>query len=264
MHVAMPLVAVALASLATTTGFRSDEAVDLALLLAVDVSSSMSLHEQRAQRDGYISAFRHPEVQRAIGSGGRGKIAVAYLEWAGPGYQRLIVPWTVLKDSADAARFAGALSEEPLVAEAGTSISHGLAAAGALFGAAGRSDKAVVDISGDGPNNAGPDVEPVRDRLVADGVTINGLAIALPRDGSADRADGFGTGYLTSYYERCVIGGPGAFVIDVESIDDFEVAIRRKLVLEIAGPPGTVVPTTDRTSARPAFDCATIGSRPGR
>ena len=98
-------------------------------------------------------------------------------------------------------------------------------------------DRAVIDISGDGPNNAGMAVAPVRDALVEGGITINGLAIALPRDGTPDTADSFGPGFIEAYYEECVIGGPGAFVIAVDHAAKFADAIREKLVLEIAGRP---------------------------
>lgn len=263
--VASPLVGL-VALCATLVVFEAHATeVDLALVLAVDVSSSMNEIEQRAQRDGYVSAFRHPELLRSIESGPRGRIAVAYVEWAGPGYQHVLIPWTVLDGPDAVALFAGALAAWPLVTEAGTSISDGLAFAGSLF-ATGvvPSDRQIIDVSGDGPNNAGPPVTPVRDWLVGLGVTVNGLAISLPRDDEPDAADVFGEHYVEAYYEACVIGGPGAFVIAVHDAAQFEVAIRRKLVLEIAGLPARLMHAAYRPSSAQAIDCATVGERPGR
>jgi hypothetical protein len=246
------------------TGSRAAE-VDLALILAVDVSSSMNEHELRTQRDGYVSAFRDPQVLLSIESGARGRIAVTYLEWAGPTYQNVLIPWTVIDEPADAARFAAALAAMPLVAEAGTSISGGLSAAGRLLATSGiRSDRGVVDVSGDGPNNVGPPVTPIRDDLVDDGVTINGLAITLAPSNEPDRADGFGNGYLETYYANCVIGGPDAFVLEVHGIAGFEAAIRRKLIREIAGLPARLVPASSHPQSHPVVDCLSVGQAPGR
>nr|WP_280138920.1 DUF1194 domain-containing protein [Bauldia litoralis] len=239
--------------------------VDLALILAVDVSSSMSEYERLTQRDGYVSAFLHPDILWSIESGARGRIAVTYLEWAGPNYQHVLIPWTVIDEPGDAARFAGALAATPLAAEAGTSISSALAASGNLFATSSlKSDRWVVDVSGDGPNNVGPPVAPVRDWLVNNGVTINGLAITLPRRSEADVAESFGEGYLETYYEDCVIGGPDAFVIGVHDIAWFEVAIRRKLVREIAGLPARLMTASYRPRSHPVVDCFAVGQAPGR
>ena len=234
-------------------------AVDLELILAVDVSPSMSQAEQRIQRDGYVSAFRHSDVTRAIASGARGRIAVAYVEWAGPKYQRVVLPWTIIGSHDDAKRFADALAAQPMVREAGTSISGGLQAAQDLFArnwAIG--ERRVIDVSGNGPNNAGPPVAPVRDELIASGITINGLPVSLPH-GTSDSFETFSEGYLNSYYEHCVIGGPDAFVIEVDDLTLFAVAIRRKLVREIASVP----PRPKLASYAPArlanFDCLTTG-----
>jgi hypothetical protein len=234
-------------------------AVDLELILAVDVSPSMSQAEQRIQRDGYVSAFRHSDVTRAIASGARGRIAVAYIEWAGPKHRRVVLPWTIIGSHDDAKRFADALEAQPMVREAGTSISGGLQAAQDLFArnwAIG--ERRVIDVSGNGPNNAGPPVAPVRDELIASGITINGLPVSLPH-GTSDSFETFSEGYLNSYYEHCVIGGPDAFVIEVDDLTLFAVAIRRKLVREIASVP----PRPKLASYAPArlanFDCLTTG-----
>jgi hypothetical protein len=200
--------------------------VDLQLVLAVDVSHSMDGEEHRIQRDGYVAAFRHPDIVRAIESGPLGRIAVAYFEWAGPRHQSVAVPWTVLAGREDANAFADALAAQPIMPEAGTSISAALQFAERIFAVGGATGlRRAVDVSGDGPNNAGPPLAPMRDRLVGAGITINGLpiAVAAPR-----RSD------VAAYYERWVVGGPGAFTVAVGEISSLAEAILRKLVREIA------------------------------
>jgi hypothetical protein len=214
--------------------------VDLELVLAVDVSRSMDLDELTLQREGYVSAFRHPQVIEAITGGGFGRIAVAFVEWAGPGYQRVVVPWTIISNAAEADAFAARLAEAPVMRETGTSISGGLFAAVRQFDESpAQSLRRVIDVSGDGPNNMGLPVLPSRDEIISGGVTINGLPIMLK---PIVTFGGFSIPNLDVYYEDCVIGGPGAFVVTVEDSRDFESAIRRKLVLEIAGLPARAMP----------------------
>ncbi|BCH00319.1 hypothetical protein MesoLj131b_23180 [Mesorhizobium sp. 131-2-5] len=236
--------------------------VDLQLILAVDVSPSMSSAEQRVQRDGYVEAFRHADIARAIKSGERGRIAVLYLEWAGPRQQTVVMPWTIVESLDDALMLADRLAALPLTEGRGTSISGALSAANALFAKSGLgSPRRVIDLSGDGPNNAGLPLQLVHDALITDGVTVNGLAISLR---AADTLDSFGPHFIELYYESCVIGGSGAFSITVENTAGFASAIRKKLVNEIAGLPTIVQPATYRSRSRPIVDCDTIGERPGR
>lgn len=207
--------------------------VDLELVLAVDISRSMDYEEQQLQRDGYVEALRHPEVVAAIQSGPVGRIAVTYVEWAGPFHQAMVVPWTTVSSMAEAEAFAAAVGAAPLVRERGTSISQGLDFAASLFASSGASGaRRAIDVSGDGPNNMGLPVVPVRDRIVAEGITINGLPIMIRPSYTVGP---YGIPDLDIYYEDCVIGGPGAFMITVDDMSRFAVAIRRKLVLEIAG-----------------------------
>jgi hypothetical protein len=252
----------------TATGRQDavlDPEVDLALVMAVDVSRSMNDRELRAQRDGYANALRHPDIASSIETGAHGRIAVAYMEWAGPDYQKVIVPWTVLATREDAIAFADVLSAKPPTSGAGTSISGGLAAAAVLFAKGGWiGARRVIDVSGDGPNNAGAPIAPVRDLLLDNGITINGLAMALPGHGHADLTDGFGPGNLEAYYEACVVGGPDAFVISVDDIDQFGEAIRRKLVSEIAALQLPLVWTSFRPPSPWGIDCLAIGPAPGR
>jgi hypothetical protein len=234
--------------------------VDLELVIAVDVSLSMDLDEQRLQREGYVAAFRDPEVHKAIASGAFGRIAVTYLEWAGPPSQQVVLPWTVI-DGPEAARaVAGRLENTPISRARMTSISGALDFSGGLFAASGvRSVRRVVDISGDGPNNAGRPVTAARDELLARGVVINGLPIMLKlASGYFDLAD------LDRYYTDCVIGGAGSFMIPIKDRREFLTATRRKLLLEISAmePPVRVI-RVQGEPMRDASDCF-IGERQWR
>jgi hypothetical protein len=219
-----------------------DVPVDIELVLAVDVSRSMDAREQQVQREGYIEAIRHPEVIAAIKSGLRGRIAVTYFEWAGPSSQQIVVPWTMIDDEASANAFARRIEPGLVLGRFGTSISSSLNFASGLFEGNGyESERRVIDVSGDGPNNIGPPVEPARDRAVAGGITINGLPIMLPRSA----VDPYGIDDLNAYYRDCVVGGVGAFTLTVTAEDQFETAIRRKLIQEIAEKPAHVILTAD-------------------
>ena len=226
--------------------------VDLALVLAVDVSRSMDTEEQQLQRQGYVSAFRSNEVIQAIMDGARGRIAVTYFEWASPSFQSVLVPWTVIGGRADAEAFAARLAAVPFERESGTSISGGLDfAEGLLTQAQMHADRRAIDVSGDGPNNAGDPVVPTRDAIINGGVTINGLPIML----RTSEGGPFRLANLDDYYRTCVIGGPGAFMVTINSLADFEVATRRKLVLEISGMPPRVMPAADVGAAPQPVDC---------
>jgi hypothetical protein len=235
-------------------------AADLELVIAVDVSLSMDLDEQRLQRDGYVAAFRDPEVHKAIASGPHGRIVVTYMEWAGPPTQQVVIPWTSI-DGADAARaFADRLETIPISRARMTSISAALQFSGRLFETSGyKGIRRVIDVSGDGPNNAGVPVVPVRDELVAQGVVINGLPIMLKlATGFFDLAD------LDRYYADCVIGGTGAFMIPIKEKSEFQTATRRKLLLEIAGHelPARLF-RVQAAPAEPQMDCL-VGERQWR
>jgi len=209
-----------------------DMAVDLELVLAVDVSRSMDAAEQQLQREGYQGALRHGEVIEAIRSGPLGRIALTYIEWSGSDDQRIVVPWTVIEDAESADAFASRIVSAQGFGRFGTSISSSLAFASGLFEGNGYAgDRLVIDVSGDGPNNLGPPVEIARDAVLARGIVINGLPIVLRPGGGMSRFD---IADLDSYYRDCVVGGPGSFTIPVTSTSEFETAIRRKLILEIA------------------------------
>jgi hypothetical protein len=212
-------------------------AVDLVLVLAVDVSRSIDDDEARLQREGYRSAMTDPRVVEAIRSGMMGAIAVAYVEWAGSDYQRLVIPWTRIGSQGDAEAWAGVLAQAPRVALSWTSISGGLDfSMRTLSETPFEGTRRVIDVSGDGVNNSGMPVEAVRDRVVGEGVTINGLPIMndRPTFGRPSPVP------LDQYYRDSVIGGDGAFLIAAEDFESFGNAVRRKLVREIAGLPGPV------------------------
>jgi hypothetical protein len=213
--------------------------VDLELVLAVDVSRSMDQEEQALQKDGYIAALQSPEVISAIRSGFLGRIAVTYVEWAGPRGQEIIAPWTLIDGPEAAAALAGSIATKPVSYLRGTSISGALLFASTLFEGNGfRSNRQVIDVSGDGPNNLGIPVLEARQSVLDRGITINGLPVML----NADYRGGYSIPDLDIYYEDCVIGGPGAFLVTVASLERFEEAVRRKLVLEIAGRRPEIVP----------------------
>jgi len=229
------LAALLVAGLALTADRASaaDVPVDLELVLAVDISGSVDQVEARLQREGYIAALRHPDVIEAIRNGMLGRIALAYVEWAGDHYQRTMLDWTVIEDADGADAFADALAETPLMTAHWTSISGAIDYAAPLFDDNGIEGlRRVIDISGDGYNNRGRPVQRARDEAVGAGITINGLPIVNDRPnpwGSRPPAD------LDRYYEELVIGGPGAFIVVAEDYTAFASAILSKLLLEIAG-----------------------------
>lgn len=202
--------------------------VDLELVLMVDVSRSMTENELEIQRRGYVEALRSDEVWAAISSGYQGKIAVTYVEWAGT--QQVVVPWRLIESRATLLAFADALSVTFNPALRRTSISEAL-----YFGArlleenSFVGDRRVIDISGDGPNNQGRFVDRARDAVVARGIVINGLPL-MTREGMGSQWHLAG---LDRYYEACVIGGLGAFVLPVLDWADFGEAVKRKMVMEI-------------------------------
>ncbi|NQV79852.1 MAG: DUF1194 domain-containing protein [Alphaproteobacteria bacterium] len=209
------------------------QAVDLELVLAVDVSGSIDFEEARLQRQGYMAAFLDPIVLSAIMSGPLGRIAVTYVEWSGAFSRATTIDWMIIDGPAAAEIFVAALESAPLHRGRFTSISGAIEFALPMFDQnTFEGNRRVIDISGDGPNNNGTLVNEARDVAAMAGVTVNGLPIIN------DRLNPFGLPQLEDldiYFEHCVIAGPGAFVVVAEGFDDFGSAIRRKLILEIAG-----------------------------
>ena len=230
--------------------------VDVELVLAVDVSYSMDPEEQALQREGYMAALTSREFLLALKQGMHGRIALTYFEWAGMHHQQIIVPWRLVDGPESADGFAADIGRARYTRASRTSISGALLFAAPLFEGSGyRGVRRVIDVSGDGVNNNGPLVTVTRDEVLAKGITINGLPILLKRP----NASTLDIDQLDIYYEDCVIGGPGAFVVPIRERDQFKEAIRTKLVLEIAGrtPERPVVPVA---AAAPRISC-TIGER---
>lgn len=222
-----------LASAIMAAGAPADEPVDLELVLAVDVSRSIDEAESALQRDGYVRAFRDPEIIRAIRHGILGRIAVTYIEWAGNGVWRPVADWQMIDGAESAEAFIAKLHARPPTVSLRTSISGAIETGLHQFGDSGfEGTRRAIDISGDGPNNDGLLVTVARDLAVAAGVTINGVAIL---DEGGGPFSWYNIPDLDLYYENCVIGGPGAFVVAAKGFPDFARAIRRKLIQEIAG-----------------------------
>ncbi len=226
-------------------------AVDVELILAVDVSYSMDLEELALQREGYALAITSKEFLQALKSGPTGKIVVTYFEWAASSDQKIIIPWRVIDGPESADAVAADILNTPLRRASRTSISGAINFAMPLFDESGhRGLRRVIDISGDGPNNNGAPVTSARDAALEKGVTINGLPIMLkePSYSTMDIEN------LDFYYEDCVIGGAGSFVVPIQTREKFKEAIRTKLILEVAGrvPERPVIPAA---SSAPRISC---------
>ena len=224
---------------------RAGLPVDVELVLAVDVSYSMDPDEQALQREGYIEAITSPDFLRALRQGMHAKVAMTYFEWAGSHHQQIIVPWRLIDSPEAADGFVAEIARARYSRASRTSISSALLFGAPLFDSSGyRGIRRVIDVSGDGVNNNGPPVTMARDEVLAKGITINGLPIMLKRPMSST----MDIDNLDVYFEDCVIGGPGAFVIPIKERHQFKEAIRTKLILEIAGrtPEPRVVPAAAR------------------
>lgn len=203
-------------------------AVDVKLVLAVDISLSMDENEFALQRAGYVEALRHPDFIQAVRSGNTGRIALAYFEWAGTVRDDAVISWQIIDSTESANRFADKVAARPFRSFRGTSISTALAFGAGLFDRTNfGSERSVIDISGDGPNNIGPPVTATRDAATAKGIIINGLPILINPSTTFS--------HLDQYYAQCVTGGPGSFVLPIYAAAEFSTAIRRKLILEVSG-----------------------------
>jgi hypothetical protein len=227
----LALAAIMIAALGPSLASAGEEEVDVALVLAVDVSYSMDPEEQALQREGYVEAFRSRAVHEAIRKGTLGRIAVVYGEWAANWDQRVVVPWHVIDNPESAMAFAGRLAAQPTRRGPRTSVSGAIDFGVRLLAESGvTATRRVIDVSGDGANNQGRPVTAARDEAIAQGITINGLPIMLKRPTSYwDLAE------LDLYYRDCVIGGPGAFLVPVREREQFPQAIKSKIILEISG-----------------------------
>jgi hypothetical protein len=215
------------------------EEVDLLLVLAADVSRSIDDQKFELERRGYAAAIADPRVLEAIASGPTGRIATAFVEWAGANSQKVVIDWTVIKGESDAKMFAGRLLESPRSFADRTAIGAGIDFARAQFPRSPYvSDRHVIDVSGDGTNNSGRDVREARDDAVANDVTtINGLAILTLTPLPYNPEHTNPPGGLEKYYRENVIGGTNAFVMVAEDFDSFGKSIIAKLIREISALP---------------------------
>jgi hypothetical protein len=230
------LAAIALAAIALTIPARAQEAVDLLLVLAADVSRSLDHAKFQLQREGYAAAFTDQRVINAAISGPNGRIAVSFIEWSGAEEQYTIVDWTLIANARDGRNFSDRIIESPRPFAGRTSISGGIDAAMAKLSVTPyRSERRTIDVSGDGTHNHGRDVRLARDEAIAQGVTINGLVILsevpLPRFPEHTHPPGG----LDRYYRENVAGGDGSFVMVAANFQSFGRAIINKLIAEIAG-----------------------------
>ena len=219
--------------------------VDIELILAVDVSYSMDMDELAIQREGYAQAIVSKEFLQALKSLPNGRISVTYFEWAASSDQKVIIPWRLIDGPETADAVADEILKTPIRRASRTSISGAINFALPLFDEDPYHGlRRVIDISGDGPNNNGGPVTVARDAALEKGIIINGLPIMV-KEPSYSTMD---IDNLDFYYEDCVIGGPGSFVVSIKDRDKFKDAIRSKLLLEVAGrtPERRVVPVAGK------------------
>src|SRR5467141_2908543 len=226
--------------------------VDVELVIAVDVSYSMDLDELAVQREGYAQAIVSKDFLQAMKTGPNRKVAVTYFEWSASSDQKIIIPWRVIDGPESADAVAAEIMKTPIRRGSSTSISGAINFAVQLFEENPyRGLRRVIDISGDGPNNDGAPVTGARDAALAKGIIINGLPIMVkePSYSTIDIEN------LDLYYEDCVIGGPGAFIMTIKDREKFQEAIRTKLVLEVAGlaPERRIVPATEKEPRVPCL-----------
>ena len=247
------LLLVSLASSLTNSALADDIEVDAELVLAVDVSRSMSERELEIQRRGYAEALSSEQVVRAIRGGLIGRIALRYVEWSNAGQQRVIVDWTMIESAEDARDVALRLTAQFNNALRRTSISDAIdSSANSFEGNGFTSNRRIIDISGDGPNNSGRPVLEAREAALERGIVINGLPL-MTREGMGIQ---FQLDDLDDYYRHCVIGGLGSFVIPVKEWQEFPTAVRRKLVLELAGETSLpVIKTAVTGKTADGYDC---------
>lgn len=218
--------------------WAQEEDVDLLLVLAADISRSLDHQKFRLQRDGYAAAISDARVVKAMTAGPKGRIALMFFEWSSEGDHTVIVDWTTIGGPEDAARAAATVRDAPRMFMGRTSISHAIEVSlQQLRRSPFAAPRRVIDISGDGTNNSGPDVQEVRDKAVEQGVVINGLVILSDVPLSFNPSHTHPPGGLTHYYETNVIGGVGSFVVEAKNFESFGQSLISKLIKEVAGTP---------------------------
>lgn len=233
------IAAAAVAVLAMVPARACAQTVDAAIVLAADVSRSIDDEEFQLQRRGYAQAVANPQFLQAIQSGAHGAVALCFVEWAGPDQQAVVAKWMAIRDGEGAAEFAKILLDAPRSFAGRTAIGDGIDFAVAQLNAAGlAAARRIIDVSGDGNSNSGRLVTDARDDAVKKGITINGLAIINEKTGGVEGtflyAHTHPPGGLPNYYRDNVIGGPGAFVLQIVNFDTFAEAMTNKLLAEIS------------------------------
>jgi Protein of unknown function (DUF1194) len=230
------------------------QTVDVAIVLAADVSRSIDDDEFQLQRQGYAAAVMSPRFMEAIQGGTHGAVALCFLEWAGPDQQAVVANWMVIRDGEGAAEFAKILLDSPRSFAGRTAIGAGIDFAAAQFTTtkgvfAGRW---IIDVSGDGTNNSGRPVTEARDEAIARGITINGLAIINEKSGGMPEnflyLHTHPPSGLPNYYRENVIGGPGTFVLQIVNFDTFAEAMTNKLITEVSDASPSSLPVAVRES----------------
>ncbi len=223
---------------------RAAEPVDLLLVLAADVSRSVTEAKFKLQREGAAAAITDPDVVKAITSGPNRRIAVCFVEWATAGMNSVVIDWTVISDGESARRFGDKLVETPRSFAGSTSISTAIDfSVIQLERAPHAAERRVIDISGDGNNNSGRSVTDARDEATGKGITINALVIMTPLSESFRPEHTNPPGGLEKYFQDNVIGGFGAFTVVAEDHRSFGRALTKKLIQEIAGLPQQQIAT---------------------
>lgn len=226
--------------------------VNVELVIAVDVSYSMDMDELAIQREGYAQAIVSKDFLQALSAVPGRKVAVTYFEWSMSGDDKIIIPWRVIDGPEPADAVAAEIMKTPVRRGSSTSISGAINFALQLFEESPyRGLRRVIDISGDGPNNDGAPVTGARDAALEKGIIINGLPIMV-KEPSLSTTD---IENLDLYYEDCVIGGPGAFIMTIKDREKFQEAIRTKLVREVAGltPESGIVPAAEKEPRVPCL-----------
>jgi Protein of unknown function (DUF1194) len=233
------LAALAAAAMLPARAAAQAQTVDVAISLAADVSRSIDDEEFELQRKGYAEAVTSPQFLQAIQSGAHGAVALCFIEWAGPGQQALVAKWMVIRDGEGATDFAKMLLAAPRSFAGRTAIGDGIDFAALQLAISGlTAARRVIDVSGDGTNNSGRPVTAARNDATAKGITINGLAIINEKTAGIEGTFLYGHTHppngLPNYYRDNVIGGPGAFVLQIVNFDTFAEAMTNKLLTEIS------------------------------
>ncbi len=234
--------------------------VDMKLILATDVSRSINNEEARIQREGIADAFANPDVIKSIQSGALGRIAIAMIDWSSPDLDRVVLDWTIVKDKASAIALSEKIRALPRTRGRRTSISSVLELGALLLESSDKDivgTRRVIDVSGDGPNNDGNPLKEVHDQTVANGIIVNGLPIM------DENANGYFPD-LDKYYQGCVVGGRGSFVVVVKSFADFGAAMRHKLILEISQDEQQIKQALNELHAESPFKLTAVGDAPAQ